>query len=202
MYRSKKSGRIFVPYLINPYPDKMKSILFIAFGFSFLINELVAQYNSAISSPHQVGVNFGFCTGTGLTYRYWPHKFGVQATLIGMKGESTTTYNNGLTTTTESIVKQYISIGLTGICTLKELEGYKLITYVGNHLILLKNKEIYNTGIGIGICTNQPVSFSLLFGYGIYDLLGDINYLPTAEIGLVYSLPRRQSKINLSVPSP
>lgn len=178
----------------------MKKPLIFLFGFLTVFSLVKAQDSVKSESVHQVGLNFGFCSGTGLTYRYWPGKFGIQVAVFGFKTdpENGLTYSeddNGINSETKrDTLYQYLSIGLTGICTLKQFHSYKLAGYIGNHFLIIDKRKLYNAGAGIGISTNAKISVHFFVGYGVYDILKDIKLLPTVEIGAVYRIPRKSTR--------
>ena len=127
-----------------------------------------------------MGLHAGSSTGIGLSYRYWPGKLGIQATFIPYKTDSSwkdlmdvrqfyKSYN------LHARDETFISIGLTGLLSLKQYDQFKLFTYFGNHLLFLNEITYYNTGIGLGFAINAPVGFNFMVGYGLYDMKNPSN---------------------------
>jgi hypothetical protein len=176
----------------------MKRLIILLIAFLTCLNFSYGQDSLKSESVHQIGINLGLCSGTGLTYRYWPGKFGVQVTFFGFKVNP----ENGLTYSTSSgnlnseehtdTIHEYLSIGLSGLYTLKQFHSYKLVSYVGSHYIVSNDHHTYNAGAGIGICLNTRVSFSFMLGYGAYDILNDFKLYPTVELAVVYRIPKKK----------
>ncbi|MGD2035609.1 MAG: hypothetical protein PVF73_11165 [Bacteroidales bacterium] len=144
-------------------------------------------------SPHEAGFCLGSITGMGPAYRYWPGKFGFQLALLPYKVDSEWNDLLDVQGFAEGIFsyqrpyegqKKFISIGLTGLYTFKQYKNYKLLSYLGNHLVINNHDELYNIGTGVGISFDKRVSFSLMVGYGAYDVLDDLQLLPAGDISL------------------
>ena len=136
---------------------------------------------------NELGAHAGFTTGLGLSYRHWFNKVGLQFTTIPVK-------------TDEAF---FLSLGFTGMYSLKKTNTVRTYLYVGNHLISNDEgtgkyqttgsyKEIttrttrYNIGFGPGFAFGRTVTYNIQFGYGLYDITGKFNMLPTLEMGLYY----------------
>jgi len=151
-----------------------------------------AENTEKAFSPHQVGFILGSSTGMGPSYKFWPGRFGIQLSflpykvdsewddLLDVQGIAQEVFNYERPTTGQD---KFISLGLSGLWTFKQYKNYKLITYLGNHLILTNDKNIYNIGSGVGISFDKRVSFNVMLGYGAYDIIHDILFFPAAEIG-------------------
>jgi|GEM_PF-817417 len=173
--------------------------IYISIFLSFLLTSIYSQNTNTKDYHHQLGLNAGFCTGIGPTYKYWPGKFGVQLSLLPIKVSKE--WKDILHV--QDIVRMYVpydtiskfvSAGLTGIMTLKQYKSYKLISYLGNHLIMVKDYESYNIGGGVGISFDKLVSFNLMLGYGAYDVLNSLDLYPTAEVGIMVRLKKKNKK--------
>ena len=184
----------------------MKKIAFILL-FLFTI-QAKSQDIAARKYIHQIGLHAGFSTGTGLSYRYWPKKIGVQATILPIKFSKD---KSDLTGANEFIggifpfdeYQEFISMGLTGLIKFNETKNLQFFGYWGNHylitlekdynydLVYHENKEEkkYNTALGVGFTTKSPVGVNLMIGYGVYDVLDKFNLLPTAEFGFYFCFP-------------
>ncbi len=153
-----------------------------------------AQKAAPDNFRHQFGLNMGSATGIGLSYKYWPGKLGIQMTFLPIHVNSEWNdlldvqgfAENFLPYTRSEEETKFISIGLAGFLTLKEYRKYRLISYLGNHLIFKENDEIYNIGGGVGISFDAKVSFNLMIGYGAYDITNSAMMFPTAEIGFFF----------------
>ncbi len=122
------------------------------------------------SKKHQVGIHAGFTSGIGISYRYWPDKLGMQITFIPIKSDE----------------KTFVSLGVTGLLTLKEKKYFKPFLYLGNHYVYTREDQEYNIGIGPGFSVGSIVRFNFMMGYGFYDVLETFNTFPTMEIGVYY----------------
>jgi hypothetical protein len=155
-----------------------------------------AQPENRYDSKHEFGLNAGFTTGVGFSYRYWPGKFGIQATVLPIKTESSWTDILDIQNLYEEYGinvknKKMTSLGLTALLTLDEGKSCKFFSFLGNHYIIRDDGESYNIGLGIGFAVKAPVSFNLMAGYGAYDILGKYSLLPTIEFGLYYRFKHR-----------
>ena len=166
--------------------------------FSFCIFTLfsLAQESSKNKFSHRLGLNFGGVTGIGPSYRYWPGKVGIQITLLPIKisddWQDPLHIKDFYQTFFPFVENQkFISAGLGGMLTVKEKPKYRLVTYLGNHLVINDHKQIYNLGGGFGITFDYRVGFSLLLGYAGYDITGDPVTFPTAEIGVHVGLSKK-----------
>lgn len=139
---------------------------------------------------HEVGVNSGFCTGLGFAYRHWFGRWGAQAVGIPYRSDGDT----------------FISLGLTGLYSLKETARTRVFLYWGNHFIY--NKFHYNdfepvgdhyvevektrvernlnSAVGLGFSLGATVGFNAMFGYAVYDIFLGRDILPSAEMGLFW----------------
>jgi hypothetical protein len=168
----------------------MKITITISFIF-ILLSNLNAQPELKYISKHEFGLNAGFTTGLGFSYRYWPGKLGIQATVLPIKTESSWTdildvqslyqsYNIDVSN------KKMTSLGMTALLTLDEGQRCRFFSYLGNHYIIKDHDESYNFGLGVGLAVKSPVSFNIMIGYGAYDVLETTTLLPTIEFGLYY----------------
>lgn len=147
-----------------------------------------AENNTVKLNTNYLGLNAGFTTGLGLSFRHWSNKYGVQITAIPIKTDDV----------------QFISAGLTGLYSIRNENYYRHFLYFGNHLLLNQTKTYYdyntgasyeeaettyNAGFGYGFEVGRKVRFNLMVGYAGYDLLNsDFKLLPTAEMGLYFEL--------------
>jgi hypothetical protein len=151
---------------------------------------LIAQEPEVKTHKHEFGAQAGFTTGVGFSYRHWFDRFGLQVAGIPIK---TSDYFFG-------------SIGVTGLYTLKNSKYIRAYLYLGNHYIytydeyetwdinsssagntIKETNQQYNVGFGPGFSVGRIVEFNLMIGYGLYDITGELNMLPTGEIGLYFT---------------
>jgi hypothetical protein len=163
----------------------MKTYILTAVIFlSFINTSLFCQTNSENNKQKfSLGAGVGFTTGYGVSFRFTPNKFGVQATFSPMYDDN----------------KTQISAGVSFLYAIMETEktcfylyqgnhyNYKKLTYNGyyptNHVTEFK---ILNSGIGIGIqfIIFKRVGFDIMAGYAFYDNFQALNL--TGEAGLYY----------------
>ena len=145
--------------------------------------------NSNSEMKHSLGGTGGVANGFGLTYRYWPGNFGVQAT-FGPYLE-------------DDLVN--ISAGVTFLYKIAGTEHVELFAYQGNHLRYeeyidriwipgqqdyednLVVEESFNTGIGLGVefIILKQINLDLMLGYTAIDNFTGLTI--TGGIGLYYN---------------
>ncbi len=159
-----------------------------------------------LSSPYknQIGAAAGFTTGYGISYRYWPDKWGVQLT-------TTPYFEKG---------RANSSFGVTVLMRLQEMSWVNLYLYLGNHLIFDRttyypqltdaggnllydtygnpvyssqleyaNNYRWLTGIGPGFefIIGKRFSFNLMFGFrSDYATNEDYKIAFTGETGIYF----------------
>ena len=165
----------------------MKVFLVVFFLLTF--NQVKSQELKNTKYQHQVGLQAGFCTGVGFSYRYWPSKFGIQASFLPINCSDSSSIEVGSIKISNDKNNKF-SMGLTGLFKLRQFEHYKLYSYWGNHYFKQGINAKYNSGIGIGFASESIISFNLMFGYGAYDILDRFNLYPTIEFGIYYRFPK------------
>lgn len=85
----------------------------------FLCLFLSAQKDFTSEYKNQIGGAAGFTTGYGISYRYWPERWGFQLT----------------TTPYFEYQRAHASFGATVLLRLQEMSWVNLYLYLGNHLI-------------------------------------------------------------------
>lgn len=146
---------------------------------------IFAQDNvSTVRRTQEIGFHAGGTTGIGLSYRYWPGKAGLQITALPIK-------------TSEDI---FINVGITGLHTFYDSRLLRFFGYLGSSIVIndydydpytddyevTERNTKLNVGFGPGFAFGSHVRFNLMAGYGFYDLLGEFNIYPTAEVGLYF----------------
>jgi hypothetical protein len=174
----------------------MKKIILSLIVLASVFNSVAQDEKETFISPkHFIGLHAGSTTGYGISYRYWPTKFGGEIT------SSPRFERDGLYT---------VSTGLSFLYKLKENKRYTIYSYVGNSLLATKQNEYtsifnqvtgtyftistiekreeYNASIGFGYKVNfwQNLDFNLQAGYGFYDLTNDLYTNFTGEISMYY----------------
>jgi len=168
----------------------MKKIILSLLVMSFTLSSIAQDEKKAISSPkHHLGLHTGTTTGYGISYRYWPTKFGgeITASPIFEKGGQYT-----------------VSTGLSLLYTLKESQKYSIYSYFGNSILAQKSNYAiynpttntydskktmqYNASLGFGVKINfwENLNFNAQFGYGFYEITSDINTNFAGELGVYY----------------
>ena len=178
----------------------MKKHTLMVIAFSFVSIAAFSQAADEAKIPHYkyaIGIGAGFSTGYGLSFRYTPSKFGLQANFAPYYSETVKTYSGGI----------------TFLYTLIEARTTNLFIYQGNHyysnstveyrdtvsqiyyssdpdlpnVVKEKTTESYfNNGIGFGIeiIIAKRIGFNLMAGYGFYVNFTQVNV--TGEAGLYY----------------
>lgn len=144
-----------------------------------------AEDNEIINVSNELGMHAGFTTGIGLSFRHWSGKYGIQVTAIPLKANDF----------------QFVSAGLTGLYSLSNKKYTRFYLYLGNHLMINSQfydiytdspatKTRYNVGFGTGFEVGRKVRFTIMAGYGGYNLTEAPDYylLPTVESGLYFKL--------------
>ncbi len=151
----------------------------------FIATAQDAENNEVINFSNELGMHAGFTTGIGLSFRHWSGKYGFQLTTIPLKADNF----------------QFISAGVTGLYSLTNKKYTRFYLYLGNHLMINSRfydyysnstitKTRYNAGFGIGFEVGRKVRFTVMAGYGAYNLTEAPDYylLPTVETGLYFKL--------------
>jgi hypothetical protein len=158
------------------------------FAVMLVTISLFAQEVEVINVKHsqEFGFHAGATTGIGLSYRFWPGKNGIQITALPIKTSDLT----------------FINVGLTGLHTFYDAKYIRFFGYLGSSVAVNDfNYDPYddeyetadrttklNVGIGPGFAFGSRVRFNVMAGYGFYDILGEFNIYPTAEVGLYFRL--------------
>ena len=157
---------------------------------------LFSQTMKEDKPTHYAGLNAGITTGVGLTYRYWKSDIGFQVTATPIKTSKNWSDLTGIKSFYSSNYpgvyedRTFISIGATGFYKLKQYNNSRIFSYLGNHLFIRDNYQIYNIGAGLGISFEHRVGVSLMLGYQGFDVTDRFNLLPTVEISLMYKITR------------
>lgn len=139
-------------------------------------------YHKSFDFKHAFGVAAGFSTAYGLTYRYWPGKFGGQITFAPL--------------TTDYVSR--ISFGTTFLYEVAKKNSFRAFIYQGNHFYhrnyrdgnsFNSNSDVsyFNNGLGFGgeLIADDHLSMSLMAGYAFYK---NFDYLSiTAEISFMFA---------------
>lgn len=153
----------------------MKSVVMLFAAILFAVPVLAQEAEAPEATKpfkHYLGVGAGFTTGYGLSYRYWPGKFGIQANFAPIKTE----------------YEESVSAGITFLMKLVEAGHTNFFLYQGNHFHYYKSDYWYydewgnsirdgqsdsylNNGIGMGIefIMLKRVSFNVMVGYASYE---------------------------------
>lgn len=172
----------------------MKSLLFtiLAISLSFTIGYGQEKENIQITSL--LGINAGATTGTGLSFRHWHNKFGVQVSGLPIKVNKKFDY----------------SLGITGFYKIRERRRSNIFVYTG-HTIMTENFYIineinpifailsennrnrntspdYNASLGFGAELGKNPLFTVMLGYGAFEIFHYDYLYPTIELGLHFKL--------------
>ena len=155
------------------FMKKISLILLIAAWFGINIGFAQTDNNAEENSTHQFGFAAGASTGYGLSYRYFPGKFGFQVT------------------TTPIISPDYahLSLGFAGLYTIHQSQRTRFFSYAGYHynynsdtyyeynmntgnydreVTSTENTNIFGVGIGIELTAWERVGFNFMSGIGYY----------------------------------
>jgi len=104
----------------------MKNYILLLMVF-FAFNTIFGQDRQSEIQKHEIGMAAGWSTGYGISYRYWPGKFGIQLT------------------TTPYFEKEYstASFGVTGLMSLSEIPWMRVYLYLGNHYMYYRQLDYY-----------------------------------------------------------
>ncbi len=151
---------------------EMKMLIII--GALFVSSTAYSQNKTEDKEPvrfnHSLGFGAGVSTGYGLSYRYFGEKFGTQVNFSPYKDEERTN----------------ISLGLTFLYRIVELDQFSFFVYQGNHFFYDKNssidydyysgkqttrtteKQFFNNGVGIGLewDVSERIGINTMAGYG------------------------------------
>lgn len=157
-----------------------KSFSLTIIGLIFMIISAYGQESDTINTPVQpgkkytnyIGINAGFTTGLGVSYRYWHKKSGFQVTFIALYDK----YNTD------------VSIGTTYLRELKQLKTSRLLFYASNHITnFVSDYYRDNLGIGVGFDVgNESIVFNFMIGYAGLDIFEDLKTRPVVESGIFF----------------
>ncbi len=168
---------------------KMKDFLLIAI-FTLMTAGLFGQGPAATHSGYKngLGLNAGFTTGYGISYRYFPGWFGFMTTFAPRTDTSDTHFN----------------MGVTFLVKLIDGERTRFYLYESNSYYYSRPRDkterslyynppkpeaetYYNNGIGLGIefLILKHVSFNLMGGYGRFENWQTLRL--TGETALYYT---------------
>ena len=153
-----------------------------------------AQSTDVRYSHHALGFQAGGTTGVGLSYQYWPTRFGLQVTTGPFYSLRGNTY--------------LLSSGITGLFTIVPGKYIDLFGYLGQHLIAVRSKQNvyipnsfrvaqeivykmrYNLGLGLGVRWHMTkrMDVSAQCGYGIFNIGGYSRNSLTVEAGIHWKL--------------
>jgi hypothetical protein len=166
----------------------------LAFALLLVMTPGRAQSTETETFRHGIGIGAGFTTGYGLSYRYTPGKFAMQANFAPYKDKESARY----------------SAGITFLYTLIPGKITSLYLYQANHYFYdsqvtyytdaekkfqtmdvtpIRDKvtdSFFNNGIGFGmeIIFARRIGFNLMMGYAAYDNFNQINV--TGETALYF----------------
>lgn len=172
----------------------MRTLCMLALSFILGATTLSAQEaNTPETLNHEVGLAAGFSTGYGLSYRYWPQQLGVQLTLGPFISNDQTD----------------VSLGITGLYSLRSAKNYRFFLYYGNHFLFEETPTYYSfiggsddykeikrdftwitgAGPGIEIIAWGRVGFNAMFGLAYYNHgSADWKVTMTVESGVYFKL--------------
>jgi hypothetical protein len=160
-----------------------------------LLVKITSAQESSNPTPYdnEFGLHAGAVTGVGLSYLHWFNKTGIQLTALPpIKNDNYRLNSVGVTFLHSFVDKKYMRIfGYVGAHYWHEQDNQEVFEYDYNSGYYIStqqkvNTEMINFGFGPGASFGTRVRFSVMFGYGFYDIAGKFNTLPTGELGLTY----------------
>jgi hypothetical protein len=157
----------------------MKKILLFLVILLFFF-PLFAQEEQQYTFSDEIGVNAGFTTGMGISYRHWTQSgIGIQFTTLPVKTDYV----------------QYISIGVTGLKSVSNGRFIRSFMYLGNHVLWdglsLNDKFIYNVGAGFGMEIGKYPKVNIMLGYQAMDVTQKLWLVPTVEAGFYFDFSKK-----------
>jgi hypothetical protein len=149
-------------------------VLLVVSGFIVKGQDNYFEDNNTSFDAHFLGVNAGFTTGVGLSYRYWPGKSGFQISAI-------------------PIIDKHISvfsIGTTYLHELKRDNNFRFMLFASNHLtnMVYDNRLTENIGAGFGAdIFYNSLGINVMIGVGAFDIFNDFKTRPTIETGMFFN---------------
>jgi hypothetical protein len=128
---------------------------------------------------HNLGVATGFTTGWGLSYRYFPGKFGCQTNIIGYKD-----VDNGDLSVGATLLYSLYTTYFSNLYLYQANSYYYKYPSVSNDFGLSPNTFNHGLGFGLELITNEHYAFNLMLGYGAFQNFTRIS--PTIELALFY----------------
>jgi hypothetical protein len=169
----------------------MKKLSFVI--MLILLVEIVSAQDTKVPATYknEFGLHAGGVTGVGLFYRHWFDKTGLQLTVLPpIKNDDYRLNSVGITFLHSFVDKRYMRFfGYIGAHYWHEKGTNELYDYSsGNYFTTTESyvHDFFNFGFGPGVSFGTKVRVSLLIGYGLYDVAGDFNALPTGEFSLAY----------------
>jgi hypothetical protein len=137
-------------------------------------SDTVRYYSKNTKNTQALGVNAGFTTGVGLTYKMWDKKNEYQIAFLPLIDKD----------------NSYVSLGFTYLRGLKDFEYSRFLFYSGLHFTNFfqdNEKFITNFGTGFGAEVHAyDIEAQIMIGYGIYAIPDNIMTRPTIELGFFY----------------
>ncbi len=134
--------------------------------------------SSKNTTPHYFGVGAGYVTGFGLSYKYWPNKFGVQFNMLPIMSKKYSLF----------------SIGLTGLYAIRSYSITRFFLYAGGNYYQEKENsyysEQYRLGGGFGVeLGNSNLTIDLRCGFHfVTGKLDNPGLFPSGECGVYYRI--------------
>jgi hypothetical protein len=122
------------------------------------------------------GLDAGFVSGLGLSYRYWPDKIGIQVNLLPILSKNYSLF----------------SIGVSALYSIRRMEWGTFLLYAGGNYFQDKDvpffKEKSTVGGGFGVeFGGANIVFDIQAGFQII-LSNPLELWPTVEVGAFYRI--------------
>ncbi len=141
---------------------------------------------------HGIGLAAGATTGYGLSYQYFPDKFGVQLVFGGIKAREYVNLSIGAVLKYELIKNEKANLFLYQSNSIfynsYEYKDYSWETGEETGTSTTERSSIFNNGLGLGtdISLSKRLSLNAMGGIGSYDRFAVVTV--TAELAVFYRL--------------
>lgn len=148
-------------------------------------------------TKHQIGLQAGFTTGSGISYKYFPKETGLQITASPVFSPSSHNINIGVALlkkfkeTNDMMVYGYLANRWKS----KKTVEYDYDYYSGNSFTYTRIRENYSAGFGIGLELSVAnfIALNGQAGYAGHNLISNVSgqdyiFTFTGELGLFFKL--------------
>ena len=147
-----------------------------------------------IQKSNMLGINAGTTTGVGISFKHWHNKFGIQVTGLPVKIKNEFDFSIGLTGFYKIRERKYANLFVFTGHTLMTEEFYRINSIDPILSVLSENNRNrntepdYNASIGFGAELGKNPIFTVMIGYGAFEITRYDYLYPTIEMGLHFKL--------------